>query len=57
MVQAASAAGTLIVVNYIRRFEPGVLELKRRIASGELGAFYKGVQWYSKGIAPTAPIS
>jgi predicted dehydrogenase len=50
MVQAAHVCGSLLIVNYMRRFEPGVLELKRRIESGELGAFYKGVQWYSKGI-------
>lgn len=50
MVAAAESAGSLLVVNYVRRFEPGVLELKRRIANGELGTFYKGVQWYSKGI-------
>jgi predicted dehydrogenase len=50
MVDAAKTSGSLLAVNYIRRFEPGVLELKRRITSGELGIFYKGVQWYSKGI-------
>jgi predicted dehydrogenase len=50
MVDAAKAAGSLLVVNYMRRFEPGVIELKRRIASGEFGVFYKGVQWYSKGV-------
>jgi predicted dehydrogenase len=50
MVAAAAAAGSILVVNYIRRFEPGVLELRRRISSGEFGTFYKGVQWYSKGI-------
>jgi predicted dehydrogenase len=50
MVTAAEAAGSLLLVNYMRRFEPGVIELKRRISCGELGTFYKGVQWYSKGI-------
>jgi len=50
MVDSAKAAGVSLAVNYIRRFEPGVLELKRRIATGEFGIFYKGVQWYTKGI-------
>lgn len=50
MMSAAKRAGTLLAVNYIRRFEPGVLELKRRIKSGELGTFYKGIQWYTKGV-------
>jgi predicted dehydrogenase len=50
MIDAAAASGSLLVVNYMRRFEPGVLELKRRIESGELGTFYKGVQWYTQGV-------
>jgi predicted dehydrogenase len=50
MIEAADSAGSLLVVNYMRRFEPGVLELKRRIQTGSLGTFYKGVQWYTKGV-------
>lgn len=50
IVAAAQDAGVLLLVNYMRRFEPAVKRLKQRIESGELGHFYKGVQWYSKGI-------
>ena len=39
-----------ILVNFIRRFEPGVIELRRRLASGELGEIVRGVVWYSKGL-------
>ncbi|MCZ8286232.1 MAG: hypothetical protein O9353_12330, partial [Bacteroidia bacterium] len=37
-------------VNYIRRTDPGVIEIKRRIESGEIGMPVKGNAWYSKGI-------
>lgn len=39
-----------ICVNYIRRFNPAIQELKRIIDNGELGQIYKGVIWYTKGI-------
>ena len=39
-----------LAVNYIRRFEPGGIALKRIIRSGEFGRFFKGVVWYSKGL-------
>lgn len=50
MKSMAEAARCVLGVNYMRRFEPGVLELKRRIAGGEFGRIYKGTVWYSKGI-------
>ncbi len=50
MDSAARRAGALLLVNYMRRFEPGVLQLKTRIEAGEFGRFYRGVQWYSKGL-------
>ena len=46
----AQKGGILLLVNYLRRFEPGVLELKQRIERRELGEIYKGTLWYSKGI-------
>jgi len=51
MVQLAGEAHCALLVNYLRRFEPGVLALKQRITAGECGDIYKGVLWYSKGIA------
>lgn len=46
----ARRAGCLLLVNYLRRFEPGVLELKKRIEQKECGEIYKGTLWYAKGI-------
>ena len=39
-----------LAVNYMRRFEPGSIALRSIIRSGELGGFFKGVVWYSKGL-------
>lgn len=50
MQKLANQYGVTVLINYIRRFEPGVLDIKRRIQAGEIGAVYKGVMWYSKGI-------
>ncbi len=38
-----------LYVNYMRHSEPGVVEVKRRIESGEISWPLKGVAWYSKG--------
>lgn len=50
MVAVASESGCALAVNYMRRFEPGVLALRRLIANGALGEIYKGSAWYSKGL-------
>lgn len=50
MIAMAQAAHCELVVNYMRRFEPGVIELKKRIGDKEFGDIYKGTVWYSKGI-------
>ena len=39
----------LLYVNYVRRSEPGALEVKRRIDCGEIQEPMKGIVWYSKG--------
>ena len=36
-------------MNYMRRSEPGALEVKRRIDCGEIQEPMKGIVWYSKG--------
>lgn len=50
MVSAAAESGCALAVNYMRRFEPGVLALRRSITEGVLGEIYKGCAWYSKGL-------
>lgn len=39
-----------LLVNYIRRFEPGSIVLKHMIKEGGVGKIFKGVAWYSKGL-------
>ena len=41
---------TKLYVNYIRRADPAVLEVRNRIASGDIIEPYKAVIWYSKGL-------
>ncbi len=50
MIDACKAVGCLLSVNYIRRFEPGTLEMKRRIVAGGFGRLRKGSVWYIKGL-------
>ncbi len=50
MVAACRQAGCLLYVNYLRRVEPGVLEIKRRLQDGRIAMPIKGVLWYSKGL-------
>ena len=50
MVAACREAGCLLYVNYLRRIEPGVLEVKRRLQSGAIAIPLKGVLWYTKGL-------
>lgn len=39
-----------LYVNYIRRSDPGVAEVKRRLLEGDIACPVKGVVWYSKGL-------
>lgn len=39
-----------LVVNYMRRFEPGSNEVRHILSRGEMGKVFKGVAWYSKGL-------
>lgn len=50
MIARCKAGNCLMGVNYIRRFEPGTLEMKKRIAGGSLGVLRKGTVWYTKGL-------
>jgi len=49
MVQACADKNIRLYVNYMRRSDPGVIEIKRRLLSGEINGPIKGVVWYSKG--------
>jgi predicted dehydrogenase len=50
MTTLARSKRCALLVNYMRRFEPGVLALRRAMQRGRFGSFYKGVAWYSKGL-------
>jgi predicted dehydrogenase len=40
----------VVVVNYLRRFNPSLEKLKKMISQGKFGKIYKGTAWYTKGI-------
>ncbi len=50
MVSEARAQGCAVAVNYMRRFEPGLLSLREILSAGRLGDIYKGIVWYGKGL-------
>jgi predicted dehydrogenase len=50
MVTLAAERGSVLAVNYIRRFDPGVLEMRRALQEGVLGDVVKGTAWYTKGL-------
>jgi len=39
-----------LAVNYGRRFDPSVLQLRDLIRNGKVGEIYKGSVWYTKGL-------
>lgn len=50
MVEICEKAGIDLFVNYIRRTDPGVVEIMRRLESGKIKTPVKANAWYSKGI-------
>ncbi len=46
----AAKQGCVLLVNYMRRFDAGVLELKARIERRDFGEIYKGTVEYSRGV-------
>jgi predicted dehydrogenase len=50
MVDACESKGVALYANYIRRSDPGAIEVGRRIACGLIEGPLKGVVWYSKGL-------
>ena len=49
MIDLCEKSGISLFVNYIRRSDPGVIEIKKLIESSKFKKNYKGVCWYSKG--------
>lgn len=49
IVAACKRGEVPLFVNYMRRSDPAVIEVRRRIDSGEIALPVKGTTWYSKG--------
>jgi predicted dehydrogenase len=49
MVEACAEREVALYVNYMRRADSGVIDVKCRLDSGAIGAPVKAVVWYSKG--------
>jgi len=54
IVRVCAGRGCELFVNYLRRSDPTVAELRARLADGRLPAPIKGVVWYSKGLYNSA---
>lgn len=54
MVAFADKLQCPLLINYSRRFLPGILALKDKIANNEIGEIYKGTVWYTKGFLNNA---
>lgn len=50
VAENCSRLGVSLFVNFIRRADPGVGEVRSRIASGSIAMPFKAVVWYSKGL-------
>lgn len=50
MIKISRNSSSVVCVNYLRRFNPALQELKKIIDQGDLGQIYKGVIWYTKGL-------
>ena len=50
IISACREADCRLYVNYSRRVDPGVREIKRRLESGAIATPIKGVAWYTKGL-------
>lgn len=50
MLRQSHEKNCLLFVNYLRRAEPGVREVKLRFQNGQIANPVKGVTWYTKGL-------
>jgi predicted dehydrogenase len=49
MVSSCEEHGVSLYANYMRRSDPGVVEVKRRLDAGQIVTPVKGRVWYTKG--------
>jgi len=50
MVKACEHKGCLLFVNYLRRVDPAVIEVKKRFDNKDIQFPIKGAAWYTKGL-------
>jgi predicted dehydrogenase len=50
IVDLCELKGVGLFINYIRRADPAVIEVKSRLLVGEIALPFKAVVWYSKGL-------
>jgi len=50
ILRISKSAGVSVAVNFMRRAEPGVLEVQKLISSGQIGKIQKATVTYSKGL-------
>lgn len=50
MVSLAESKSCALLVNYMRRFDPGAIELNKILQNEVIGSLYKINVWYSKGL-------
>jgi predicted dehydrogenase len=50
IVAACHDTGVPLAVNYMRRFDPAVAELREQLAGGAIGSVRAGVAWYPGGL-------
>lgn len=53
MVEACAAAGTLLLINHTRRFDPVLRFLRDEIAAGKLGKITQATAYYTAGVFNT----
>lgn len=51
VIRACKASGTILAVNYVRRWNPTLGALAARLAAGEFGEIRRATAYYTKGIA------
>jgi predicted dehydrogenase len=50
MVALAESKSCALLVNYLRRFDPGAMEMNKILKDEVIGSLYKINAWYSKGL-------
>lgn len=50
LFELAAQNNLCLMVNFIRRYDPGIEQLRRDIQAGKIGKILKGIVWYPKGV-------